>query len=120
MRFGQIFVTTHLPQAALGTPELKLMMATLIEELGLVFRTEDGIDAMIVEFVDEVDEAMGGIVHVLAKYGHTGDQHGVKAARDFAVVLAGAGTKAEGVEVEPHRVVGAIARRDLAVLDGDG
>lgn len=120
MRLGQVLVTTHFPQAAFGAPEFKFMMASLIQKLRLVFRAEDGVDTVVVEFVDEVNEAVGGIVHVLAEYGYAGDEYVVKAACDLTIVLAGAGTEAEGVEVEPHRVVGAVARGDLAVLDGDG
>jgi hypothetical protein len=119
MRLGQVFVTAHLTQAAFGTPELKFVALPLVEEFRLVFGAEDGVDAVIVEFVDEVDEAMGGVVQVFREHGHAGDEHGVEAACDLHIVLAGAGAEAEGVEIKPHGVVGAIARGDLAVLDGD-
>lgn len=100
MRFGQVFVTAHFLWVALGAPEFKLVAAALIEELGLILRAEDGVNAVIVEFVDEADEAMGGIVHVLVEYGYAGDEYVVKAACYLHKALVGAGGEAEGIEIK--------------------
>ena len=72
---------------------------------------------MVVEHVDEVDEAPRAVVVLGAEARHVADQHGVETAGDLEVVVLRARAVTQRRELEPDDVVGPAHGGDAPPLD---
>jgi len=82
-------------------------------------RRHDEIDIAVVEFVDERDEAARLIVTRSVERRHVRNDHRLVLARDLDVVAPAAPTRAQRLEVEPHRAGAGADHRDRPALDLD-
>ena len=72
---------------------------------------------VVVEFVDQVDEAAGGVGVTFVHGGDAGQEDGVEGSGYFYVVGGAAGLLAEGFEAEPYDAIAAVAGLQDAAVD---
>src|SRR5215472_18549621 len=98
----QVFLALHLGEAARGARESGAQALALVETCWRGVRGYHQVDVVIVELVDERDEAPRLVVASLVHHRHPREQHRLEAARDVDVVVLAARSSAQRRELEPY------------------
>ena len=84
------------------------------------FRRTDQLHPVIVQHVDEGNEALGGIVRGITHLFDPGENQRPEGLGDFQVIQTAARRFAQLFKIEPYRVFSAETIRNFAAVHGQG
>src|ERR1700676_5045424 len=113
----EIMLCLHLYQAAGGALKFGLQSFTAVQRPRRRRGRNHDLDAAIVEFVDQHDEAARGILIGRSEYRDVRNENRVVRARELDVVVLAARTFAQFAEFEPRHAGAGGHRGDVPVFD---